>query len=260
MSKKVVAIGGGENGRKLDNNKFLPYETRTIDSEIVSLANKKNPNFLFIVHSQPDSLEVQEGYFQTMKKIYGGIFGCNCRDLKTDELYHHDIVKEKIEWADIIYEGGGDTRAMISLWKQTGFDNVLYKAWQDGKVISGISAGAVCWFKSCNSDVEYDSTEFEAIGCLNWFNLFITPHCDENGRYESTKEQIKKNGEIAIMLSNKSAIEIIDDKFKIIFSDCDDEKKPYVIKAYWDNGVYKEKPIANIDKFLPIKDLLSKDI
>ena len=66
MTKKIVAIGGGENGREIENNQFLPYETKSIDEEIVSLTNKKKPNYLFIVHSQ-DSLEIQDSYFQTMK-------------------------------------------------------------------------------------------------------------------------------------------------------------------------------------------------
>ena len=96
MNKKLVAIGGGENGRKIDKDTVLPYETKEIDYEIVSLTNKKKPNFLFIVHSQPDSLEIQESYFQTMKKIYGDMFGCNCKDLKSNELIDLETVKEKI--------------------------------------------------------------------------------------------------------------------------------------------------------------------
>lgn len=260
MNKKLVAIGGGENGRKLNDNKFLPYETKTIDSEIVSLTKKKNPNFLFIVHAQSNSSKIEEEYFQTMKKIYGDMFKCNCKDLKSNELYNYDKVKEKIDWADIIYEGGGDTNSMISLWKKTKFDKILYKAWEDGKVISGISAGAVCWFNSCNSDVGVDNKKFEVVDCLNWFDLFITPHCDEEGRYESTKEQIKNSGKIAIMLSNKSALEIVDNKYRIILSDYDDGNKPFAIKAYWQDGIYKEKFITNIETFLPVEDLLLKDI
>lgn len=259
MSKKIIAIGGGENGRKIDDTHFLPYETKKIDLEIIKLTKKSKPNFLFIVHSQSESLEIQENYFQTMKKIYGDMFKCNCRDLKSNELDNYDIVKEKIDWADIIYEGGGDTQSMIRLWQETGFDKVLYKAWEAGKVISGISAGAVCWFKSCNSDSEF-SNQFDVINCLNWFGLFVTPHCDEDGRYESTKQQLKKNGEIGILLSNKSAIEVIDDKFRIIFSDYDTSNSPYVIKAYWDNGVFKQKYLTNVSEFLPISELFSKDV
>jgi len=255
MKKKIVAIGGGENGRQV-NGKVLPYETEKIDKEIIKLTNKKNPNFLFINHAM-SSLDIQESYYQTMKKIYGDKFGCNCMDLKSNELDNSKIVNEKINWADIIYEGGGDTSYMIKLWKKTGFDKILYNAWNDGKVISGISAGAVCWFNSCNSDLKND---FEIVNCLNWFNFFITPHCDELGRYESTKKQLKENNMIGLMLSNKSAIEIIDNKYKIIYSDSkDNNSKAYILKAYWKNNNYYEQKLIESSKYNRLEELLSKD-
>ena len=57
-----------------------------------------------------------------MKKIYENL-DCNVRWLKISEL-KEDInkAKEVVEWADIIYEGGGATELMINLWKETGFD------------------------------------------------------------------------------------------------------------------------------------------
>jgi len=40
---KIVAIGGGENGRP-----GYKYETEFLDKEIIHLSNKKVPNFLFV--------------------------------------------------------------------------------------------------------------------------------------------------------------------------------------------------------------------
>lgn len=37
MSKKIVAIGGGENGRIDNSGNKLSYETDTIDKEIIKL-------------------------------------------------------------------------------------------------------------------------------------------------------------------------------------------------------------------------------
>lgn len=255
--KKLVAIGGGENGRIDENGKKLDYETLEIDKEIVRLANKEKPNFLFICHSFSFSLEIQDSYFETMKKIYGGIFGCNCKHLRSDELDDFKITKEKVEWADIIYEGGGDTDSMIKLWKKTMFDKVLYNAWQDGKVICGISAGAVCWFNSCNSD---NGDNFEIVKCLDWYNIFMTPHLDELGRYESSKEQLKDNNMTGLLLSNRSALEIIDDKYKVIFSKFKRKglKKTYIIKAYWDKDKFINRKIANVEQYKKINRLFNK--
>lgn len=260
MKKKIVAIGGGENGRLLEDGSATLYETEKIDEEIVKLTKKKKPNYLFINHSMCFSEEIQESYFNVMKKIYGDKFGCECKHLCSNDLLDKNLVDELVEWADIIYEGGGDTKAMINLWMKTGFDKILYDAWNKGKVICGISAGAVCWFKECNSDSICDGENiFGTVECLNWFDLFVTPHCDENGRYISTKEQLQKNGQVGIMLSNRSAIEIIDDKFKIILNKLDNKPEPYVLKSYWNNGKYHEEKLVNEIEFLPIDKLYSTD-
>ena len=133
MTKKIVAIGGGENGRILDNGEKASYDTAAIDLEIVALTKKDKPNFLFIDHAMT-SPQIEESYYQTMKKIYGEKLGCNCQDLKRKELDNFEIVQEKIAWADIIYEGGGDTKAMLDLWTSKGFDKILYEAYENGKL------------------------------------------------------------------------------------------------------------------------------
>lgn len=262
MIKKIVAIGGGENGRYLGNDKYCEYETEVMDKEIIKLTKKEKPNYLFMVHAQPFNNEVEEEYFQTVKKIYGDKFNCSCRDLKSTELEDIDTVKEKIEWADIIYEGGGDTSIMIDLWKKTGFDKVLLDAYNKGKVICGISAGAVCYFNSCNSDTNIDEkTIFTSVDCLNWFDLYITPHVDEEGRYKSSKEQLKENNKVGIMLSNCSCIEIIDNKYRIITSKVKSHniKEAYAIKAYWKDNKYYEEQLEVTKELKPLDKLLTKN-
>lgn len=254
MERKIVAISGGENGRVLENGIVTKYETEPMDIEIVKLTNKKNPNFLFLAHAMSFSLEVQESYFNVIQHIYSNL-GCNCKILKTTELNDFEKIKKIFEWADIIYEGGGDTRTMINLWKKYNIDTLLLDAWKKGKVICGISAGAVCWFNSCNSNIENEGDLiFEMVDCLNWINLFFTPHCDEQGRYESSKIQLKETNLIGLLMSNCSAIEIIDDKYRIIVSD----DNAFAYKAFWSNGKYNEEKLKVTTKFLDLKDLLDK--
>ena len=259
MSKKIVAIGGGENGRILENGEKSLYETEAMDIEIIRLTEKEKPNYLFINHAMSFSKEVQDSYYETMKKIYGDKFGCDCKHLSSSDLYNEELVNELIKWADIIYEGGGDTLSMIQLWKETGFDKKLYEAWEEGKVICGISAGAVCWFKYCNSDC--DNSKFEKVDCLNWFDAFITPHCDEKGRMESTKSQLKDTNSVGLLMSNCSAIEIVDDKYRIITSSGNDRNfsKGYIYKAYWNDNEYFETKLSESEDFLPLKGLIEKN-
>ena len=128
MTKKIVAIGGRKNGRVLPNGSCDPYETGPMNKEIIRLTSTAHPNFLFIAHSQLQSLDAQEFYFQTMKNIYGEKYNCECKMLRSDKLTDIDFVQGLIDWADIIYEGVGNTLDMIELWKNTGFDKILKKA------------------------------------------------------------------------------------------------------------------------------------
>ena len=258
MINTIVAIGGGENGRFLEDGTQTLYETETIDEEIIKLTGKEHPNYLFIAHAMCFSKEIQDSYYETMKKIYKDKYGCNCKHLSSLELFNKEKVEELVEWADIIYEGGGDTLSLIKLWRESGFDSILKKAWKSGKVICGISAGAVCWFNSCNSDT--NDNKFEIVECLNWIDIFMTPHCDEVGRRESTMEQLRINNKIGIMLSNCSAIEIVDKQFRIITSQGNvrNSKEGYAIKCYWKNGKYFEQKIET-NKYFPLNNLILLD-
>jgi peptidase E len=53
---------------------------------------------------------------------------------------------------DIIYVGGGNTRSMLAVWREWGVDDILRDAWQNGTILCGPSAGAICWFEQGTTD------------------------------------------------------------------------------------------------------------
>lgn len=268
MKRKLVAIGGGENGHIRYDGTFTPYETKNIDREIVALAEKDKPNFLLIAHSQ-NNFAFEERYYETMKKIYGDILGCECRWLKKSDLADNfQKAVDYVEWADIIYEGGGDTDSMIHIWKKTGFDKVLYNAWCNGKVMCGVSAGANCWFKSCSSDslkiqMNDHTAPMIVLDCLNFISAFFTPHCNEKNEYTDRlghmKESLKDTDLVGIAMSNCAAIEIIDDKYRMITDDASNYGiEAYGLKAYWDNNAYIEKFLDTSKEYKNLENLLQK--
>ena len=107
--RKLICIGGGEIPRYKDGV-ILPYETKEIDEEIVKLANKTNPKFLFIsiASSHP------EEYFEGIKKVYTQL-GCVVSHLDINKSYQD--LKDDILGTDIIYIGGGNTRYLMEQLK-----------------------------------------------------------------------------------------------------------------------------------------------
>lgn len=264
MSKKLVAIGGGENGRIKSDGTTAPYETKKIDQEIVNLTNKKNPNFLFLAHAQMEENN-ENTYFETMKKIYGDLLGCKCNTIKKNDLKtNFEKAIELVSWADIIYEGGGDTKGMMKLWFDTGFDKVLENAWKNGKVVCGVSAGANCWFKSCSSDslkmqLKDKTAPMITVDGLNFVNAFFTPHCNIKNEYtdrlEHMKESLKDSDVVGIGISNCCALEIIDDKYRLVREDA----SAYGIKTYWIDSQYMEEKIDASEEFEHLNKLLNRN-
>lgn len=247
--KKIVAIGGGEIGRP-----GYPIETTQIDKEIIRLTGKKNPKFLFIPTASSDS----ESYYETVKKYFGNKLSC-----KIDVLY---LIKEKLSKkeiekkvfsSDIIYVGGGNTLKMIKVWKKNGLDKILKQAHQKGIVLSGLSAGAICWFRWGNSDSRrFTNPKADAIKVsgLGLINALFCPHYHKEKRMNDLKKMMKKTSGIAIAVDNCCAIEVIDDRYRIISS----KPKANAHKVYWKGNRYHEEVIKKEKEFKFLKDLLKK--
>ncbi|MBT7102332.1 type 1 glutamine amidotransferase-like domain-containing protein [archaeon] len=246
---KLVAIGGGEIGRP-----GTKIETKKIDQEIIKLTGKKHPRVLFIPTASSDS----ESYYDVVKKYYGEKLGC-----KTDALYllKENYTKKEIENkilnSDIIYVGGGNTLRMLKTWRKLGVDKILEKAAKKDIVLSGISAGAICWMKYGNSDSmrfgPSKNKKLIKLKGLDFVDLMVCPHYNaEKSRQSSLKRMIKKYGGSAIALENRTAIEIIDDKYRIITS----SKKAKAYKLYKSNGKVITEEIPLNTKLKPLEELL----
>ena len=53
---------------------------------------------------------------------------------------------------DVVLVPGGNTANMLAIWRVHGFDAVLREAWESGVVLSGWSAGMICWFEAGVTD------------------------------------------------------------------------------------------------------------
>jgi len=264
--KKIVAIGGWENWMVKTNWEKVPYETEWIDSEIVKLTGKENPNFLFLGHWV--NLEYQEWYFRTMEKIYWEKFWCECKDLKSNELSNIEKARQLVEWADIIYEWWWSTVNVVESRQTSWFDKILEDAWKKWKVMCGLSAWGNCWFKECSSDsmkIKYgDNHNFIKVDCLWFADWLFVPHCDESGRQEHAKQLLKKeSNEIWLLFSNCAALEILDDEYRVLTTKTSKELNRPMEKGYWkktyrNNDEYKEEILDDSPEFKKLSELYSK--
>ena len=123
--------------------------------------------------------------------------------------------------------------------------------------MSGLSAGSICWFNKGHSDSRKFKNKKATHILVSGLGLIDAIHCPhfnvEKERQPDLKNRMKTQSGVAIAVDNCAAIEIIDDKFRVISS----KKDAKAYKIYWKNNIYKKITLGN-NKFMPLNELTSK--
>ncbi|MFN3007696.1 Type 1 glutamine amidotransferase-like domain-containing protein [Mycolicibacterium wolinskyi] len=62
-----------------------------------------------------------------------------------------DIAAHLLE-QDVVWVFGGSVAGLLAMWRLHGVDAALHAAWQAGVVLTGISAGSICWHTGGTTD------------------------------------------------------------------------------------------------------------
>jgi peptidase E len=138
LSKHIVALGGGgfsDGG---------PWSK--LDDYILGLAGKPRPRVCFVPTAGGDA----DSYVATFYRAFSQR-DCQPSDLALFRRTVVDLRTFLLE-QDVIYVGGGNTANMLAIWRTHGVDRILREAYEQGVVLAGISAGAICWFEASVTD------------------------------------------------------------------------------------------------------------
>ncbi len=226
--KRVIAIGGGDlkNTEKLKINEYIANEAK-------KAAGDRRACGLFLPTASYDCMP----YYNTFHKVFTGIF-----DIKTDVALtverEVDLAKMKAKFAkaDFIYVGGGNTVFMLDHWRECGLLPLIKDAYERGVLLSGLSAGAICWFEDMYSDSVVEG-DYRMHTGLSWIKGKISPHYDE--RMLDFDQIVVYNRYCAWGLENDSAVEFVDGVPVKVISD---GGKAYILDAA--SGVLKKTEYA----------------
>ncbi|MAX49883.1 MAG: peptidase E [Gammaproteobacteria bacterium] len=202
--RQIIAIGGGGFGREI---KYLK-----IEKYIRNQSKKKKPKVCFI----PTATGDDSGYIDSFYKAFNSL---NCKTSHIDFFKRTVNLEAHIMNQDIIFVGGGNTKSMLAVWKEWGLDKILLKAYTEGIIMSGVSAGAICWFEKGITDSWKDHQAI--LPCLGFVNGICCPHYDEEPERIPFVKEILENNKIAecIAVEGLCAIHLIDDipKYSVSF-------------------------------------------
>lgn len=233
---KIFAISGGGNGA-FDR----PYELKDFDKHIVELTGSKTPQLLFVSFSQ-NAITSADSYYDIISKNFKA-FGCKCQHLSDRDLVDLNQVKQKIEKANIIYVGGGNTIRLMQKWRKYGIDKMIVQAGRRGAVLCGVSAGAICWCHYGNSDSRRftsGSDKLIKVTGLGLVDVLFCPHFDvEPHRQTDIVRMMRTTKGVALALDNLVALEVIDNKYKIYKL----SNSAQAYKCYWQRGKFVKQPL-----------------
>jgi peptidase E len=53
---------------------------------------------------------------------------------------------------DVVWVTGGSVANLLAVWRVHQLDQILERAWRSGVVLTGVSAGSICWFQGGTTD------------------------------------------------------------------------------------------------------------
>lgn len=214
--KAIIPIGGGD---------IATNSTLSIDKYIISLVNKDKPRVLFIPTASGDN----SSYIAKFKLYYEKL-NCIVDTLLLSKTDNDNLIRSKIFASDIIYIGGGNTARMMRIFKRTHVSEYLKIAYDDGVILTGISAGAMAYFTNgySNSNRSTDpNASLCLVKCLDLIKYCFCPHYNEQER-KSFDDFINAKGFNGLALEDNVALVYIDDKIEKIIK-ADENAKCFLI-------------------------------
>jgi peptidase E len=163
-TRKILIAGGGY------GTAFIRY--------MAELTGKRRPKLLYLPTASADRESGVVSWFQ------------NCAPVDCEPSWQPSFIastRQSRSWEEVLLSvdgivcSGGNTLNQQAIWKAQGIDAVLRRAWDQGIVLGGASAGSLCWFEEGTTDSR--PKELSVVQCLGFLPGSHSPHYDaEPGR------------------------------------------------------------------------------
>ncbi len=135
--RHIVAYGG---------LRPVPDATHPLVTYVLDLAGKERARVAFVPTAMGDAA-------QALVNMYARFPAPRCErsHLLLFDRTVEDIGSYLLE-QDVIVVAGGNTANMLAVWRLHGVDRALRLAWEKGVILTGGSAGSLCWFECGTTD------------------------------------------------------------------------------------------------------------
>ena len=182
--RQIIAIGGGGFYRDSENLALEKY--------VIQQTGVESPRVAFVptASGEPDHY---------LSSFYAAFLKLGCRPSVLTFFKRTPELRSFLLNQDVIYVGGGNTKTLLAVWRDWGVAEILREAWESGVVLTGVSAGAICWFEQGLTDSFSD--ELCPLDCLGFLPGSCCPHYDGEAQRRPSYHKLLASGEIAAGLA-----------------------------------------------------------
>jgi len=223
--RKIVVYGRG-------------YQPRFFEF-VASLTGKEIPRLCYLPTASGDNEQGIINWYEACAKFKVQPF---YQKMFISSYDQQQTFEEVLLSMDGIIVGGGNTLNMMAIWNAQGVDVILKKAWDQGIVLAGGSAGSLCWFEEGTTDSR--PKQLSKVNGLGFIKGSHCPHYDaEPGRrplyHQYIKDGVLKPG---YAVDNNAAIYFEDNEVRKVIA-LDDNSNAYFVSLK--NGEVVEERLRN---------------
>lgn len=133
--RRILATSGGF----LGTDRWNVMRPGGLFLEALRLTGKDRPRVTLMMTASGDSREYLLRSYEALSKL--------SVDVSHLELFMQPNVepRDALLSADVVWVGGGSVANLLAVWRTHDLPEVFAEAWDNGVILSGVSAGSLCW-------------------------------------------------------------------------------------------------------------------
>jgi len=183
LPPQIVAMAGGGFSEEPDSP--------LLDDFVLHLTGKKVPRICFVPTASGDA----QGYIEK----FHAHFPAARAEASHLTLFRKSDVNDSrtlLLNQDVVYVGGGSTANMLAIWRLHGIDRILRDAWRSGVILTGLSAGMICWFQEGLTD-SFGGALAPFKDGLGFLKGSACPHYDSESERRPAYHEFVRTGKLA---------------------------------------------------------------
>ncbi len=140
----ILATSGGY---RFGTRTRIEFDALVLHAVQLSGVHGRRPRLTFVGTASGDQRHVNDDIHQA-----GRVAGIDITTLDLFPMPTIEDVEGHLRDQDVVWVQGGSVANLLAVWAVHGLGPVLRRVWESGVVLSGVSAGSICWFVGGTTD------------------------------------------------------------------------------------------------------------